>query len=131
MKVLLTLNDVEPAVRLNAGLEAEGVETAVVSPLDDMRSTLRREKPDAIVFSGDLTEQATVALVKELQWNGVACIGLIEPAADEALRARLRLMGYVDLYEKPVRVPEVIAGIRGILERRRLQQITGETTRDR
>jgi DNA-binding NtrC family response regulator len=125
MKVLLTLNDVEPAVRLNAGLEAEGVETAVVSPLDDMRSTLRREKPDAIVFSGDLTEPATVALVKELQWNGVSCIGLIEPTADEALRARLRLMGYVDLYEKPVRVPEVIAGIRGILERRRLQQITG------
>ena len=44
MKVLLTLQDVEPAVRLNALLESEGVETAVVSPLDDMRATIRREK---------------------------------------------------------------------------------------
>ena len=124
MKVLLTLNDVEPAVRLNAALEAEGVETAVVSPLDDMRSTLKREKPDAIVFSSDLTEPATVALVKEMLWDGVACIGLVDHADDTHLD-RLRLIGYVDLYPKPVRVPEVIAGIRGILERRRLQQMTG------
>src|SRR5689334_12367024 len=89
-----------------------------------MRSTLRREKPDAIVFSSDLTEPATVALVKEMLWAGVACIGLIDHA-DEAHVNRLRMIGYVDLYPKPVQVAEVIAGIRGILERRRLQQLTG------
>ena len=37
MKVLITLADVEPAVRLNALLEANGTKTAVVSPLDDLR----------------------------------------------------------------------------------------------
>ena len=37
MKVLLTLTDVEPAVRLNKMLEAAEVETEVVSPLDDVR----------------------------------------------------------------------------------------------
>src|ERR1043165_4661647 len=121
MKVLLTLNDVEPAVRLNAALEAEGIETAVVSPLDDMRSTLKREKPDAIVFSGDLTEPATVALVKEQLWDGVACIGLADIVEPDHL-ARLRLIGYGDVYPKPVKVPEVRAGIRGILDRRPLHQ---------
>src|SRR5215203_4536883 len=105
MKVLLTLNDVEPAVRLNAALEAEGTETAVVSPLDDMRSTLKREKPDAIVFSGDLTEPATVALVREQLWQGVACVGLSDNV-DEAHLDRLRLIGYSDVYPKPVRVPD-------------------------
>src|SRR4051812_25686088 len=124
MKALLTLNDVEPAVRLNAALEAEGVDTAVVSPLDDMRSTLKREKPDVIVFSGDLTEPATVALVKELLWQGTAAVGLVD-RIDEAHMTRLRLIGYVDLYEKPVNIPAAIAGLRGIMERRRLQQITG------
>jgi DNA-binding NtrC family response regulator len=124
LKVLLTLNDVEPAVRLNAALESEGVETAVVSPLDDMRSTLAREKPDAIVFSGELTEPSTVALVKELLWQGVACIGLADIVDPEHLE-RLKLIGYSDVYPKPVKVPEVLAGIRGILERRRLQQVTG------
>src|SRR3954470_8925702 len=106
MKVLLTLNDVEPAVRINAALEAEGVETAVVSPLDDMRSTLRREKPDAIVFSADLTDPATVALVKELLWQGVACIGLADIVDPEHIE-RLRLIGYSDVYPKPVQIPEV------------------------
>ena len=124
MKVLLTLNDVEPAVRLNAALEAEGVETAVVSPLDDMRSALAREKPDAIVFSGELTEPSTVALVKELLWKGVACVGLADIVDPDHID-RLRLIGYSDVYPKPVKIPEVLAGIRGILERRRLQQLTG------
>src|SRR3954469_14417081 len=124
MRVLLTLNDVEPAVRLNAALEAEGVETAVVSPLDDIRSAIKREKPDLIVFSGDLTEPANVALVKEQLWEGTAAVGLannIDPANIE----RLKLTGFVDVYPKPINVPEVLASVRGILERRRLQQLTG------
>ena len=56
MKVLLTLQDVEPAVRINALLEQDGVDTALVSPLDDIRSALKREKPDSLVFSGDLAD---------------------------------------------------------------------------
>ena len=124
MKILLTLNDVEPAVRLNAALEAEGVETAVVSPLDDIRSALKRERPDIIVFSGDLNEPANVALVKEQLWEGTAAVGLTditEPAHVE----RLKLIGFVDIYPKPINVMEAVAGLRGILERRRLQQLTG------
>jgi DNA-binding NtrC family response regulator len=124
LKVLLTLNDVEPAVRLNAALEAEGVETAVVSPLDDIRSTLERERPDIIVFSGDLTEPANVALVKEQLWVGTAAVGLTDNP-DQSYLERLRLIGFVDIYHKPIKVPEVVAGLRGILERRRLQKITG------
>src|SRR5690606_16550712 len=50
--VLVTLTDVEPAVRLNARLEAHGLETAVVSPLDDVKGALRREKPDIVVMTG-------------------------------------------------------------------------------
>src|SRR4051812_43358311 len=124
MRVLLTLNDVEPAVRLNAALEAEGVETAVVSPLDDIRSAIKREKPDVMVFSGDLSEPANLALVKEGLWDNVSAVGLANNA-DPAHVERLRLEGFVDVYPKPINVPEVLAGLRGILERRRLQQITG------
>ena len=50
MSVLITLHDVEPAVRLNARLEADGVETVVVSPLDDMRAEIKRTKPNLIVL---------------------------------------------------------------------------------
>ena len=37
MTVIITLHDVEAAVRLNAELEREGLRTEVVSPLDDIR----------------------------------------------------------------------------------------------
>src|SRR5689334_24679109 len=89
-----------------------------------MRSALNREKPDAIVFSGELTEPQTVALVKEMLWQNVACVGLADVVDPDHIE-RLRLIGYSDVYPKPVKIPEVLAGIRGILERRRLQQVTG------
>jgi DNA-binding NtrC family response regulator len=124
MKVLLTLQDVEPAVRINAVLEREGVDTALVSPLDDIRSALRREKPDIIVFSGELSEPSTVAIVKEQLWDGAAVVGLADNV-DTAHVERLRGLGYVDVFRKPVNLEEVIGGLRRLLERRRLQQITG------
>jgi DNA-binding NtrC family response regulator len=124
LKVLLTLQDVEPAVRLNALLEREGVDTALVSPLDDIRGALKREKPDIIVFSADLTDPSTLAIVKEQLWEGAAVVGLTD-ISDPAQVERLRALGYVDVFTKPVNLEEVIGGLHRILERRRLQQITG------
>jgi DNA-binding NtrC family response regulator len=124
MKVLLTLQDVEPAVRITALLEQDGVDTALVSPLDDIRAALRRERPDIIVFSGELVDPATVAIVKEQLWQGAAAVGLADLADPEHLE-RLRGIGFVDVFVKPVNPQEVVDGLRRILERRRLQQLTG------
>ncbi len=124
MKALITLQDVEPAVRVNAVLEREGVETALVSPLDDIRSTIKREKPDVLVFTADLTDPLTVALVKEQLWDGAPSVGLAE-SSDPELIARLRAIGFVEVFSKPIVVDEVVSGLKRILERRRLQRITG------
>ena len=124
MKVLLTLQDVEPAVRINAVLERDGVETALVSPLDDIRAALKREKPDILVFSGELTDPSTTAIVKEQLWEGAAAVGLTDNT-DPAHIERLRTTGFVDVFTKPVDVEEVVGGVRRILERRRLQTLTG------
>src|SRR6185503_18625592 len=124
MTVLLTLHDVEPAVRINAVLEQEGVETAVVSPLDDIQGAIRRAKPDIIVFSSDLTDPSIVSLVKTQLWEGAAAVGLTD-SVDAAHLERLRTIGYVDVFAKPVNIDEVVGGIHRILERRRLQRLTG------
>jgi DNA-binding NtrC family response regulator len=124
MKVLLTLQDVEPAVRINAVLEREGVETALVSPLDDIRAALKREKPDILVFSAELNDPSTLAIVREQLWEGAAAIGLSDNM-DPAYVERLRMLGFVDVFAKPVNVDEVAGGIRRVLERRRLQALTG------
>jgi DNA-binding NtrC family response regulator len=124
MKVLLTLADVEPAVRLNAMLEHAGIETAVVSPMDDVPSAIQREKPDVIVLTGGLTDVANLQLVKRQLWDGALVVGLAD-VNDPALNERLHALGFVEIYPKPVDLDEVFAGIRRVLDRRRLSQETG------
>ena len=124
MKVLISLTDVEPAVRLNARLERSGVETAVVSPLDDVRAAIKREKPDVIVMTGALMDPQNVALVREMLWEGVAVAGLAD-VRDPDIDERLRAIGFVEIYAKPVVVDEVADGIRRLLDRQRLSRLTG------
>ena len=124
MKVLLTLTDVEPAVRLNAMLERAGIDTAVVSPMDDVRAAIQREKPDVILLTGGLVETVNVQIAKQQLWDGAAVVGLAD-VDEPLLQERLRSAGFTELYTKPVDLDEVVAGVRRILDRRRLQQETG------
>ena len=124
MKVLIWLTDVEPAVRLNAQLERSGVETAVVSPLDDVRGAIRREKPDVIVMTGALVDPQNVALVREMLWEGVAVVGLAD-VRDPEIDERLKAIGFVEVFAKPIVVDEVADSIRRLLDRQRLSRLTG------
>jgi DNA-binding NtrC family response regulator len=124
VKVLITLADVEPAVRINAALEREEVETAVVSPIEDLREEIRRERPDAIVFSGNLQDPVNLAIVRQQLWDGAAVIGLADVAAAE-VHDRLRTAGYLEVFAKPVDPEDVADAVRRILDRRRLQKVTG------
>jgi DNA-binding NtrC family response regulator len=122
--VLITLHDVEPAVRLNAQLEGEGIKTEVVSPLDDLRGAIQRSAPDVIVFTGELTDRLTESIVQEQLWRGVPPIGLADVADEQQLR-KLRAIGYVEVFPKPVNVPDIALSVKRLLERRRLQRETG------
>src|SRR5688500_5434669 len=124
LKVLIFLTDVEPAIRLNAQLERDEVETAVVSPLDDVRGAIRRERPDVIVMTGALVDPQNVALVREMLWEGVAVVGLAD-VRDPEIDERLRVIGYSEIYAKPIDVGEVVDAIRRQLDRRRLSSLTG------
>ena len=124
MKVLITLADVEIAVRLNALLEAEHVETVVVSPLDDIRSEIRRAKPDLVILTGAIADPSSVQVVKDQLWEGIAVLGLAE-VSDPELMERMRSIGFVDVYAKPISPEELFAVVRGILDRQRLAQVTG------
>jgi DNA-binding NtrC family response regulator len=124
VKVLITLNDVEPAVRLNAQLEAAGTQTTVVSPLDDLRGEIRRFKPDLIVLTGNLGDAATQQIVRDQLWNETAVLGLAD-VEDPDLRARLRTLGFVDVYAKPISADDLYLAVRRVLDRKRLTELTG------
>ncbi|MBX9855288.1 MAG: sigma-54 dependent transcriptional regulator, partial [Gemmatimonadaceae bacterium] len=122
--VAILLTDVEPAVRINAALEALGHRTVAISPMDDVRGELRRAKPMVVVFTGALLDAAHVALVRQLLWDNVSVIGLVD-VADPALMDRLRDIGYAEVWEKPVVIDDVVDSIRRRIERRQLAELTG------
>ena len=124
MKVLITLTDLEPAVRLNAALERGEVKTELVSPMEDIDSRIRSWKPDVIVLTGNLADPANIQLARQQLWDGAAMVGLAD-VGDPALLDRLRVAGFSEVHAKPVNVGDVADAVRRILERRRLQTVTG------
>ena len=124
MKVLITLADVEPAVRLNALLEANDTKTAVVSPLDDLRGEIKRFKPDLIVLTGNLGDPGNVQIVRDQLWSGTSVIGLAD-VEDPDLRDRLRTLGFTDVFTKPISADELYLAVRRVLDRKRLTEATG------
>jgi len=54
-RILVTTDDLEQAVRVNAALEAAGFNTTLAHTLDEGRQAIRREPPpDCIVVTGGL-----------------------------------------------------------------------------
>ncbi len=124
MKILLTLTDVEPAVRLNALLEQSGIETDLVSPLDDIRAAIRKFKPDILVLTGALLDAQSVAVVREELWDGTPVVGLAD-VGDPDLMQRMRTIGFSEIYVKPLAYDDALAGLRRLADRRVLAQETG------
>ncbi len=122
--VMISLTDVEPAVRLNAELERAGLHTVMVSPLDDVPGTMQRERPSVVVLTGALTDAHNVQLVRRALWDGVRVVGLSD-VGDPEWERRLRDVGYAEVFVKPVAVEELAAAVKRHLERQRLSQSTG------
>ena len=126
MTVLITLTDVEPAVRLNALLERRRRRDR------DRVAARRRPRGDPaarsrtlVVMTGGLLDPHNVQLVRELLWDDVAVVGLRRRARPGDRRAPAAL-GYVEVFAKPV-VARRGRWRRssGSVERRELPRITG------
>ncbi|MEO7520558.1 MAG: sigma-54 dependent transcriptional regulator [Gemmatimonas sp.] len=118
------MTDVEPAVRLNAALEAEGVDTVMISPMDDVRGELRRTPPQVLVLTGALLDPSNLALVRDQLWEGVSVVGFTD-VSDPSVSDRLRDAGYAETWPKPVAVDEVVRAVRRRLDRQWLANVTG------
>ncbi len=122
-RVLVTTDDLEQAVRINAALEQAGYDTATVSSLDDVRSAVRGKEPDAIVLTGGLHETTAQRLLTAAREHAVSTLGLVEPTDDPNEIGRE--LGLTAWLVKPADAGEVTATVRRLIDRRRLQQRTG------
>ena len=123
-RILITLDDLETAVPLNAAFEAAGFVTSMLSGVDDVRATIRRDRPDLIVLTGAVYERPAQQLAAYAREHEISTLALLEPTdpehAEKAGRPRV-----TEVLAKPARPDEVLALARRLIERRRLQERTG------
>jgi len=123
-RVLITMEDLEAAVRANAAFEGAGFRTTMVSALDDLRSAIRRADPDLILLSGGLREAGLPRALADVASTHAATLGLAEPTDADPGRLGYRL-GLSGVLIKPAPAEEVVAAGRRLIERRKLQVRTG------
>src|SRR5881296_1573850 len=125
-RVVITTGDLEHAVRSNAALESAGFETALATSVDEARQAiLRREPiPDCLVLTGGLHEPSAAQLLVLARDRSVSTLGLVESTEPDP-QGLARRLGLTAFLEKPADPAEVVATVRRLIERRRLQQRTG------
>ncbi|MBX9928347.1 MAG: sigma 54-interacting transcriptional regulator [Gemmatimonadaceae bacterium] len=124
-QVLITLADVELAVRLGALLDAGGdVSTVMVSPLDDLRAAVTKHKPAVVMLTGALLDAHVLTVVRDELWRGTGVVGVAD-VGDPQLEARLKAIGFSEVLPKPVPVEELLTVVRHQLDRQRVARETG------
>jgi len=125
-RILVTTDDLEHAVRINAGLEAAGFDTAMVSSFDDVRQAVRGRgiPPDLIILTGGLHETPAQHLLASAREHAISTLGLVEATEPEPKELANEL-GLTAWLVKPADPTEVVNTTRRLIERRKLQQRTG------
>jgi DNA-binding NtrC family response regulator len=125
-RILITTDDLEHAVRINAQLETAGFQTTLVSSFDDVRRAVGTgdATPDCIVLTGGLHESSAAHLLRIAHDRSISTLGLVE-ATEPDPKELARRLGLTAFLEKPADPAEVTATVRRLIERRRLQERTG------
>src|ERR671919_661184 len=123
-QILITMDDLETAVRLNAALEAAQFSTTMFSSLDDARGTVRRENPDLVILTGGVHEPHAQQLTALAHDSEISTLVLLEPTDSERAERVSRLHA-TEVMIKPVSPDDAVATARRLIERRRLQERTG------
>jgi len=125
-RILVTTDDLEHAVRINAGLEAAGFDTAMVSSFDDVRQAVRGRglPPDCIILTGGLHETPAQHLLASAREHAISTLGLVESTEPDA-KELARDIGLTAWLVKPVDPQDAVTTTRRLIDRRKLQQRTG------
>jgi DNA-binding NtrC family response regulator len=125
-RILVTTDDLEHAVRVNAQLEAAGFDTAMVSSFDDVRQAVRGRPlpPDCIILTGGLHETPAQRLLASAREHAISTLGLVE-ATEPDPKELARELGLTAWLAKPADPSDVVTTTRRLIDRRKLQQRTG------
>ncbi len=121
--VLITTEDLEPAVRLRAAFEEAGMRTELLASGESLADAVG--EPVLLVITGGLRERRARSLIRQAHDRGrLPVIGLTEPTEPTG-RDVCREIGLTDCFPKPVEPDEVALVGRRLIQREELREIIG------
>jgi DNA-binding NtrC family response regulator len=121
--VLITTEDLEPAVRLRGAFEQAGLRVELLTAGESLADAVG--EPILLVITGGLRERRARSLVQQARDRGrLPIVGLTEPT-EPAGREVCRELGISDCFAKPIDVDEVAMLGRRLVQREELREITG------
>jgi DNA-binding NtrC family response regulator len=121
--VLITTEDLEPAVRLRAAFEEAGIRTELLASGESLADAVG--EPVLLVITGGLRERRARSLIRQAHERGkLPVIGLTEPTEPTG-RQVCREIGLHDCFPKPVDPEEVALVGRRLIQREELREIIG------
>src|SRR5918992_85763 len=123
-QILIAMDDLETAVRLNGAFEAAKFSTAMFSSLDDARGSVRRENPELVILTGAVHEPHVQQLAALAHDAEISPLATLEPTDSERAERVGRLRA-TEVIPTPVMPEEVVATARRLIDRRHLQERTG------
>jgi DNA-binding NtrC family response regulator len=123
-QILIAMDDLETAVRLNAAFESAKFSTAMFSSLDDAKGSVRRENPELVILTGAVHEPHVQQLAALAHDAEISTLALLEPTDSERAERVGRLRA-TEVMSKPVTPDDAVATARRLIDRRHLQERTG------
>ncbi len=123
-RVLITMDDLEVAVRCNGAFEQAGFDTRLVSAVDNRRAILRKYPPDLAVLTGSLHDESAREIIEIARDRDIPTLGIMETTDPDPARFAAKL-GLTAWIAKPAEPREIVALARSLIDRRELQVRTG------
>ncbi|HEX8695508.1 MAG TPA: sigma-54 dependent transcriptional regulator [Longimicrobium sp.] len=121
--VLITTEDLEPAVRLRGAFEEDGMRVELLASGETLSDAVG--EPILLVVTGGLRERRARSLIAQARERGrMPIIGLTE-ATEPFGRDVCRQLGISECFPKPIDAEEVAMVGRRLIQREELREITG------
>ena len=120
--VLITTQDLEPAVRLRDAFRDAGYETELLTPGERIADV---SDPMLLILTGAIEEKQARRLVREaVEGGGIPVIGLLDTRATITPDLKQRL-GITEALTKPVDYADAVQLGKRLIDRAKLRRITG------
>ena len=121
--VVITTDDLEPAVRLRAGFQAAGLQVELLTGGESLGDVVG--EPVLVIITAGIQDRRAARLLAEARERvRLPVIGLLE-THQPATRETCRSFGLAECFNKPIDIDEVVLVARRTIERERLREITG------